>query len=137
MDRWSTVTGFNIAKVVQVKKALEDFLPLKPDLFQILLALEDGDRHGYGLIKQVAEQTDGLIRLEPSPLYRRLRRLLEEGIVSEADHRPAPNADDERRRYYRLTGLGKAVLAAEAARLVELASSARIRALGATARSRA
>ncbi len=131
MDRRSTVTGFNIAKVVQVKKALEDFLPLKPDLFQILLALEDGHRHGYGLIKQVAEQTDGLIRLEPSPLYRRLRRLLEEGIVSEADHRPAPNADDERRRYYRLTGLGKAVLAAEAARLVELASSARIRALGA------
>ena len=114
-----------------MKKDPEDFLPLKPDLFQILLALEDGDRHGYGLIKQVAKQTDGLIRLEPSPLYRRLRRLLEDGIVSEVDHRPAPNADDERRRYYRLTALGKAILAAEAARLVKLASSARIRALGA------
>lgn len=102
-------------------------LPLKPDLFQILLALEEGERHGYGIIKEVERSTDGQIRLEPSPLYRRLKRLLDSGIVEEADKRPVPELDDERRRYYRLTDYGRALLAAEAQRLVALAGSERVK----------
>ncbi len=102
-------------------------LPLKPDLFQILLALEEGERHGYGIIKEVERSTDGQIRLEPSPLYRRLKRLLDSGIVEEADKRPVPELDDERRRYYRLTDYGRQLVAAEAQRLVKLAASERIK----------
>lgn len=102
-------------------------LPLKPALFQILLALEGGERHGYGIIKEVERSTDGQIRLEPSPLYRRLKRLLDSGIVEEADKRPVPELDDERRRYYRLTDYGRALLAAEAQRLVALAGSERVK----------
>ncbi len=102
-------------------------LPLKPDLFQILLALEEGERHGYGIIKEVERSTDGQIRLEPSPLYRRLKRLLDGGIVEEADKRPVPELDDERRRYYRLTDHGHALLAAEAQRLVALAGTERVK----------
>ncbi len=102
-------------------------LPLKPDLFQILMALEEGERHGYGIIKEVERSTDGQIRLEPSPLYRRLKRLLDSGIVEEADKRPVPELDDERRRYYRLTDYGRALLAAEAQRLVALAGSERVK----------
>ncbi len=102
-------------------------LPLKPDLFQILLALEEGERHGYGIIKEVQRSTDGQIRLEPSPLYRRLKRLLDSGIVEETDKRPVPELDDERRRYYRLTDYGRQLVAAEAQRLVKLAASERIK----------
>ena len=102
-------------------------LPLKPDLFQILLALEEGERHGYGIIKEVERSTDGQTRLEPSPLYRRLKRLLDSGIVEEADKRPVPELDDERRRYYRLTDYGRQLVAAEAQRLVKLAASERIK----------
>jgi len=102
-------------------------LPLKPALFQILLALEGGERHGYGIIKEVERSTDGQIRLEPSPLYRRLKRMLDSGIVEEADKRPVPELDDERRRYYRLTDYGRALLAAEAQRLVALAGSERVK----------
>ncbi len=97
------------------------------DLFQILLALEEGERHGYGIIKEVERSTDGQIRLEPSPLYRRLKRLLDSGIVEEADKRPVPELDDERRRYYRLTDHGRALVAAEAQRLVALAGSERVK----------
>ena len=102
-------------------------LPRKPDLFQILLALEEGERHGYGIIKEVERSTDGQIRLEPSPLYRRLKRLLDSGIIEEADKRPVPELDDERRRYYRLTDYGRQLVAAEAQRLVKLAASERIK----------
>ena len=104
-------------------------LPLKPDLFQILLALESGERHGYGIIKEVERATDGQIRLEPSPLYRRLKRLLDSSVVVETDKRPVPELDDERRRYYALTDHGRRILAAEAQRVVALAGSDRIRQL--------
>jgi DNA-binding PadR family transcriptional regulator len=103
--------------------------PLKPDLFHILLALEESERHGYGIIKEVERSTDGQIRLEPSPLYRRLKRLLDEGIVEESEKRPAPELDDERRRYYRLSASGRQLVTAEARRLVALAGSERVRAL--------
>jgi DNA-binding PadR family transcriptional regulator len=110
------------------------FVPLKPDFFHILLALSDQDRHGYGMIKAVEEATDGTIVLEPSPLYRRLRRLLEDGIVEEAEPSRDAGHTDERRRYYHLTKLGRQVLACEAARLVELAETDAVRRLAVTGR---
>ena len=101
--------------------------PMKPDLFQILLALEDEERHGYAILKEVERNTNGQVRLEPSPLYRRLKRLLDAGVVQEADQRPVPELDDERRRYYRLTDYGRQLVTAEAQRLVKLAASERIK----------
>ena len=111
----------------------DSFLPLKPALFHILLALSEGDLHGYGIMKAVEEATQGRVVLEPSPLYRRLKRLLDSGIVEESGERPTPESDDRRRRYYRLTPLGRRVLSAEAARLESLFASARVRALAADA----
>ena len=109
------------------------FLPLKPDLFHILLALSEGELHGYGIMKLVEENTEGEIMLEPSPLYRRLKRFLESGLVTEGDGGPSQSSGDERRRYYRLSSFGRQVLAAEAARLVELTNNRRVRALATSA----
>jgi DNA-binding PadR family transcriptional regulator len=107
------------------------FLPLKPDLFHILLVLAEEERHGYGIMKAVEETTRGEIRLEPSPLYRRLKRFLEAGIVEEGTGGPSAALGDNRRRYYRLTPFGREVAAAEAARVVELAGNSRVRKLAA------
>lgn len=101
-------------------------VPLKPDVFQILLALESDEMHGYAMLKEIEAATHGQMRLAPSPFYRKLKRLAEDGLVGEAEERPAPELDDQRRRYYRLTDLGREVLAAEAARLVELAGRDRV-----------
>jgi DNA-binding PadR family transcriptional regulator len=106
-----------------------DYGPLKPDFFHILLSLSDQDRHGYGIIKAVQEVTEGHILLEPSPLYRRLKRLLDDGIVAEVQAPEGLDHDDERRRYYGLTPLGHRVLSAEASRLVSLAESTKVRLL--------
>jgi DNA-binding PadR family transcriptional regulator len=106
-----------------------DYGPLKPDFFHILLSLSDHERHGYGIIKAVEEVTEGRILLEPSPLYRRLKRLLDDGIVAEVLAPEGLDHDDERRRYYGLTPLGHRVLAAEALRLVSLAESTKVRSL--------
>lgn len=112
----------------------QKFLPLKPDLFHILLALSEEELHGYGIMKAVEESTDKQIVLDPSPLYRRLKRLLEAGIVAESETRPAADQDDERRRYYRLTRFGRRVLSAEASRMVALSRTSAVRALAAKAR---
>ena len=109
------------------------FLPLKPDLFHILLALSEEDLHGYGIVKAVEEATRGWLLLEPSPLYRRLRRLLEDGIVEPSRRGAASGFEDSRRQYYRLTAFGRSVLAAEAARLVDLAGMERVKVLAAGA----
>lgn len=109
------------------------FLPLKPDLFHILLALVEEERHGYGIIKVVEEATNGEIRLEPSPLYRRLKRFLEAGVLEEGRGNPSAALGDTRRRYYRLTPFGREVVAAEAARVVELAENSRVRKLASAA----
>ena len=101
-------------------------LPLKPDVLEILLALEGGELHGYAILKEIERATHGVVSLAPSPFYRKLKRLEEDGLVQEADERPAPELDDERRRYYRLTRLGRAVLGAEARRLVDLAAQDRL-----------
>jgi DNA-binding PadR family transcriptional regulator len=101
------------------------FLPLTPLAFQVLLALADTERHGYGIILEVGERTDGLIRLRTGTLYTLLQRLLDESLIEESDNRPGPDQDDQRRKYYRLTDLGREVLAAEARRLEALISEAR------------
>jgi DNA-binding PadR family transcriptional regulator len=100
-------------------------LPLTPIVFQVLLALSDGDRHGYGIIGEVDERTDGLIVLRTGTLYTVLKRLLELDLVEDSDKRPAPDEDDERRRYYRLTAFGRTVMAAEARRLESVVALAR------------
>ena len=106
------------------------FLPLTPAVFHILLALSDSERHGYGISKEVAARTDGTVRLGPGTLYGTLTRLLAADLVDEAappESRGA--AADPRRRYYRLTPLGRAVARAEARRLADLVSVARAKAM--------
>ena len=95
----------------------DDFLPLKPDIFEILLALESGPRHGYGIVAAVEHRTESQRRLLPSLLYRRLARLVEEGIVEEV---PMAHDDDTRKKHYQLTPLGRGIVRLEAARIVEL-----------------
>jgi len=103
--------------------------PLTPATFQILLALAAGERHGYGIMQEVEALTAGRVRLGPGTLYRTLRALLGGGLIAEAAERPAPEAGDERRRYYRLTAAGHRAAAAEAARLARLVELARDRRL--------
>jgi len=103
----------------------ESFLPLLRDTFHILVSLADRDRHGYAVMQDVLERTDGALRLSPSSLYASIRRLLEQGLIEELAERPDPANDDERRRYYRLTKIGRAVAAAEARRLERLLRDAR------------
>ena len=103
----------------------DDFLPLKPDAFYILLVLLYGERHGYAIMRDAAERSGGRVELQAGALYRLLHRLLEDGLVTESNRRPAADADDERRRYYRITTLGRATIAAEAERMASLAATAR------------
>jgi DNA-binding PadR family transcriptional regulator len=103
----------------------EALLPLQPATFHILVALSDGDRHGYAVMQEVAQRTEGSFRLNPGTLYTTIRRLLEQGLIEELDDRPDPEDDDERRRYYRLTTFGRAVARAETARLERLVAIAR------------
>jgi DNA-binding PadR family transcriptional regulator len=105
-----------------------DFLPLKPVDLQLLLALSEEERHGYGLVQEIAERTDGLVNLDAGNLYRVIKRLADDGLVAESDHRAAPDLDNERRRYYRLTALGGRVLGAELHRLRDLLGSPAVRA---------
>lgn len=100
-------------------------LPLTPVALNVLLALADGERHGYGIMREVRERTGGKVRLGPGTLYGAVKRLKEGGAIEESEERPDPEADDERRRYYRLTGFGRAVLAAEVERLDGLVRVAR------------
>ena len=104
---------------------IEDFLPLPEATFHILMAVADDDRHGYAIIQEVATRTDGMLKLSPGTLYRSIQRMLEQGLLVEIDERPAPEDDDERRRYYRITPLGTSVAKAEARRLTQLVRMAR------------
>jgi DNA-binding PadR family transcriptional regulator len=97
----------------------QTLLPLTPAVFHILLALADGERHGYGIMQEIAAR-DGMARMGPGTLYGSIKRMLAAGLIAEAGERPDPALDDERRRYYRLTDLGGRVAAAEAARLAGL-----------------
>ncbi|MBZ5581928.1 MAG: PadR family transcriptional regulator [Acidobacteriia bacterium] len=100
--------------------APESFLPLKPHWFHVLLCLADQEQHGYGIMQEVLERTGGKVRLWPATLYGTLKRLMDADLIEESDERPAPELDDARRRYYRLTRLGRRVLAAESERLEDL-----------------
>ena len=101
---------------VDIQSPEEKLLPLSPAVFHILLALADGERHGYSIMQHVAETTDGQIKMGPGTLYGTVKRLLAAKMIEESDERPDPKLDDERRRYYRLTPFGKRVLSAEVAR---------------------
>lgn len=102
-----------------------DFLPLTPNFFEILLTLAQGEAHGYAIMRQVEERTGGAVRLLPGTMYRAFYRLEERGLIEEAASRPDPALDDDRRRYYRLTALGRQVATAEAERLAEAVRTAR------------
>jgi len=108
----------------------QELLPLTPPVFHILLALAEEERHGYGIMQDVAKQTDGKLQLGPGTLYGCLKRMLASRLVEETDERPDPALDDERRRYYRMTPLGRRVVRAEAQRLAGAVTVAMARLAG-------
>ena len=102
---------------------IDAFLPLTPPVFHVLLALADGDKHGYAILKEVEQRTNGKVQLSTGTLYAIIKRLLNDGLIEELDERP--DDDDERRRYYHLADLGRQVATAEARRMEELLEAAR------------
>ena len=98
----------------------QKFIPLKTHWFHIMLSLAGGEQHGYGIMQEVLNRTTGKVRLWPATLYGSVKRLIEAELIEESDKRPAPELDDARRRYYRLTPMGRRVLDAECERLQEL-----------------
>ena len=102
-------------------------LPLPPATFHILMALADGDRHGYAIIQDIEARTAGELRMSAGTLYRSIQRMQEQGLIVESRRRPQPELDDERRRYYQITAFGEAVARAEARRLTQLIRLARAR----------
>ena len=106
------------------ERSLQELLPLTQPVFHILLALADEERHGYGIMQDVAQQTEGALQLGPGTLYGCLKRMLAAGLVEESEERPDPALDDERRKYYRMTAFGKRVVRAEAQRLAGAVTAA-------------
>ncbi|HEY7501483.1 MAG TPA: PadR family transcriptional regulator [Vicinamibacterales bacterium] len=102
------------------RRVPSELLPLTPAMFHVLVALADGDQHGYAIIKAVARHTDDRVVLSTGTLYGIIKRLLAEGLIVESRRRPAASLDDERRRYYRLTDFGRRVAIAEAERLEDM-----------------
>ena len=115
-----------------MKDDLSPFLPLSPATLHILLALAGEERHGYGIMQEVARQSEGQYKLGPGTLYDNLQKLMDQGVVDEAPRRSAN--DDPRRRYYRLSGFGRRILSAEVARLEGVVREARLRLRGTTPR---
>src|SRR5713226_288934 len=111
--------------MTDLAREAETFLPLPSAAFHILLALADEDRHGYAIIQDVALRTGGELKLSAGTLYRSIQRMLEHGLIVETRERPAPEEDDERRRYYRITPAGTAAATDEARRLAQLVKMAR------------
>ena len=103
------------------------FLPLKTEVALLLMSLETRPLHGYAMIKDVRERSEGTVRLQTGALYRHLRRLLDDALIVEVDRPAGEESEDERRRYYRVTPLGKAVIEAELARMARLVQAARVR----------
>ena len=104
-------------------------LPLTPAVFHILLALADSERHGYSIMQAITAQTGGKMRIGPTTLYRSIKQMLLDGLIVESHERPDPALDDERRRYYRLTGFGQQVALAETQRLEQALVVARSKSL--------
>jgi DNA-binding PadR family transcriptional regulator len=96
----------------------DELIPLTPAVFNILLSLADGEKHGYAIMLEVEAHTSGLVKMGPGTLYGSIKRMLECGLIAESDERPDPDLDDQRRRYYGLTAKGERVLRAEAQRLL-------------------
>lgn len=111
------------------KNEPQAMLPLTPAVFHIMLALADGERHGYSIMQEIAAQTDGKIRIGPTTLYRSIKQMLADGLIVETHERPDPALDDERRRYYRLTGFGQQVALVETQRLEQALRVARSKSL--------
>ncbi len=103
----------------------DSFLPLTPAVFHILLALADGEKHGYAIMRQIEAMSHAQVKMGPGTLYGSIKRMLVAGLIEEADERPDPDLDDQRRRYYRLTGLGRQVVRAETERLASLVKLAK------------
>jgi len=99
--------------------------PLKPLVFHILLVLMEGERHGYGIVKEVEQRTGDHLKIEPGNLYRTIRTMLDQGLIEESDARPDSELDDQRRRYFRVTNMGRDAAKSEAARLDTLVTLAR------------
>ena len=108
-------------------RAADELLPLRPVVFHVLLSLADGERHGYAIVQDIVERSNGRVRLEPGNLYRHLKFMLDEHLIEESERRPIAAKDDERRRYYRLSRFGRQVALAETSRLEALAADARAR----------
>ncbi|HMF59475.1 MAG TPA: helix-turn-helix transcriptional regulator [Vicinamibacterales bacterium] len=104
---------------------VDSFIPLPTAVFHILVALADRERHGYSIMQDVTARTGGKVRLSAGTLYSAIRRMLEQGLIEEMRTSPDPASDDDRRRYYRLTRLGRDVALAEARRLTDMLSQAR------------
>ena len=113
----------------------EDLIPLTPRVFHILLALVDEEQHGYRIMKEIETRSDGKVRIGPGTLYEAIQRLVKNGVIEESSERPDAEMDDQRRRYYRLTQLGRGVLAAESDRLAALVGFARTKNLVGEAKS--
>jgi DNA-binding PadR family transcriptional regulator len=105
--------------------SVDSLLPLPPATLHILMALSEDDRHGYAIIQEIAARTNGAVRMSAGTLYRSIQRMIEQGLIVELQERPAPELDDERRRYYRITKFGAAVARAEVRRLQDLVRLAR------------
>jgi len=103
----------------------DSFLPLTPAVFHILLALADGEKHGYAIMQEIESISHGQVKMGPGTLYGSIKRMLAAGLIEEAEERPDPDLDDQRRRYYRLTGMGGSVVEAESRRLAALVTLAR------------
>ena len=109
------------------KADVQSFIPIKPQWFHIMLSLAGGEQHGYGIMQDVLERTTGKVHLWPATLYGSIKRLIDADLIEESNARPAPELDDARRRYYRLTRLGKRVLDAECDRLQELVRTIQVK----------
>src|SRR6202795_104756 len=105
-------------------KNVESFLPMTPAMFHVLIALADGEKHGYAILKEVARRTEDKVRLSAGTLYGNLARLESAGLIAESGERPEIALDDERRRYYKLTKFGREVAVAEARRMEEVVAQA-------------
>ena len=114
-----------MGKTRHTDRVADSHTPLTPATFQILLALVDGERHGYAIMRETSERSEGTVRLGPGTLYGSLKRLLEAGLVEEGHERADPQLGDERRRYYRITKFGVSVMRAEVRRMDEMVRAAK------------
>jgi DNA-binding PadR family transcriptional regulator len=126
-DISSTECFMGMKRDVAGRRKPREVLPLSPAVLNILLALAEEERHGYGIMREVEERTGGRTRMGPGTLYGSIKRMLAEGLIEESDERPDPAMDDQRRRYYRITDFGRWVAGAEAERLSGLVETARAR----------